>query len=60
MPSIGLSSNGTGNIPSFNAVNNSDTVQVATVSITATDNGCSSSAGYIQHHCKAFAGCGIE
>lgn len=41
MPSIGLSSNGTGNIPSFNAVNNSDTVQVATVSITATDNGCS-------------------
>ena len=39
-PSIGLAASGTGNTPAFNAINNGSTPIVATVSVTATANGC--------------------
>ena len=39
-PTIGLAPSGTGNIPSFIALNNSDTVVTATITLTSTSNGC--------------------
>lgn len=39
-PSIGLAASGSGNIPSFTAVNNNVTVSVATISINPVANGC--------------------
>lgn len=39
--SIGLASNGTGNIPSFTAMNNGTAPVTSVISITATDDGCS-------------------
>lgn len=39
-PAIGLAASGTGNIPSFTAVNNNTTVSVATIAVTPTANGC--------------------
>ncbi|MEC4005945.1 LamG-like jellyroll fold domain-containing protein, partial [Flavobacterium sp. SUN052] len=41
-PSIGLAASGTGNIPSFTAVNNGTTPIVATLSVTFTSNDCTS------------------
>lgn len=38
--SIGLAANGTGNINSFNAVNNGSSAVTATISVSATANGC--------------------
>ncbi len=40
LPSIGLASNGAGNISSFTAINNALVPAVATITITPTDNGC--------------------
>ncbi len=40
LPSIGLAANGTGNIPSFTAINNTTQTQVATITLMARDNGC--------------------
>ena len=39
-PSIGLAASGSGNTPAFNAINNGSTPIVATISVTATANGC--------------------
>lgn len=39
-PSIGLALNGTGNIPSFNGVNSGTTPVTATITVTASANGC--------------------
>ncbi|MFZ4520569.1 MAG: PKD-like domain-containing protein [Bacteroidales bacterium] len=39
-PSIGLSANGTGNIPSFTATNTVTAPVVATITVTPTANGC--------------------
>lgn len=41
---IGLATSGTGNIPSFTATNSSSVPSVATISATATVNGCTSNA----------------
>ncbi|WP_165917388.1 beta strand repeat-containing protein [Flaviaesturariibacter aridisoli] len=41
--SIGLQASGTGNIPSFNATNNTGVLQTATISTSAIADGCSSS-----------------
>jgi PKD repeat protein len=41
-PSIGLASNGTGNINSFNAINNSTSSITATITLIATANNCNS------------------
>ncbi len=38
--SIGLAANGTGNIPSFNAANSSNTLVTATITVTPSANGC--------------------
>ncbi|WP_373056602.1 LamG-like jellyroll fold domain-containing protein [Zunongwangia sp. H14] len=43
-PGIGLSANGTGNIPSFTAVNTSATAIVATITITPEANSCQGNA----------------
>lgn len=40
IPSIGLAQNGTGQIPSFTAVNNSGVTQVAIIKATPTNQGC--------------------
>jgi hypothetical protein len=42
--SIGLAASGTGSIASFTAVNNTTSVQTATISVTATANACTSAA----------------
>ena len=39
-PSIGLAPNGTGNIPSFIAVNSASNPIIATITVTPTANGC--------------------
>ncbi len=39
-PSIGLAATGTNNIPSFNAINNTATQKVVTITVAATLNGC--------------------
>ncbi|MGZ8545484.1 MAG: T9SS type B sorting domain-containing protein [Flavisolibacter sp.] len=39
-PAIGLSASGTGNVPSFTAVNSGSVPVVATITITPTINGC--------------------
>ena len=39
--SIGLAAFGTGNIPSFTAINTGSTVQTATITVTPVANGCS-------------------
>ena len=39
---IGLAANGTGNIPSFTAINNTTLPVTATITVTANANGCSS------------------
>ncbi len=39
-PAIGLAATGTGNIPSFTAVNNNTTVSVATIAVSPVANGC--------------------
>ncbi len=43
-PSIGLPASGTGNIPSFTAINNSSAPVVATISVIPTSGTCSGSA----------------
>lgn len=40
LPSIGLSASGTGNIPSFAAINNTTQPQTATITMIARENGC--------------------
>ncbi len=40
LPSIGLPASGTGNIPSFYALNNTSSPITATITITPTNNGC--------------------
>lgn len=37
---VGLAANGTGNVPSFTAINNGSTPVIATVTLTPTANGC--------------------
>ncbi|WP_439487782.1 PKD-like domain-containing protein [Algoriphagus sp.] len=39
-PSIGLAASGTGNIPSFSAINNGATAATATITVTPMANGC--------------------
>ena len=43
-PQIGLAANGTGNIPSFTAQNNTSAAITATITVSANANGCSSPA----------------
>ncbi len=43
VPTIGIAGTGTGNIPAFNAINTSDTVQIATITVTPHVNACSGS-----------------
>ena len=43
-PSIGLAASGTGNIPSFNAVNIANTPITALITVTPSANGCTGSA----------------
>ena len=41
-PSIGLAASGTGDIPTFTAVNTGSTQAIANITVTAVSNGCSS------------------
>jgi len=41
-PGIGLSANGTGNIPAFTVINNGNVTETATITVTPTAGGCTS------------------
>lgn len=50
--SIGLAASGTGNIPSFTALNSTGAISVATVSITPTANGCAGMTKYFSFNVR--------